>query len=129
MSDSGQEHPTNGDDGLFVSPAGFQSAVSFFAFRKLVGLDNSVGPRDAGRFHFTAAPVVAWTATRPENQMLCGREHGHIRTDFGKDGNSCHRIIGEAGSSSNQAGLDGVRFSQTEDLHIFMRGCAIQPRH
>ena len=77
VPDSGQEHPANGDDSLFVSATSLQSAVALLAFRKLVGLDNSVcdldknglevsaSPRDAGRFHFTVALVIAGGSSLP----------------------------------------------------------------
>ena len=134
VPDSGQEHPANGDNSLFMSAAGFQFAVALLAFGILVGLDHSVGdlnknglevsggPRNAGRFHFAVALVIAGTATCPGNQMLCGRKHRHIRANLGKDGNSGHRITGQAGSSPDQAEQSGIRFSQTKDLlfNIFL---------
>ena len=117
-----------------MSASGLQPAVACFAFGILVGLDHSVGnlnenglevrsgPGNAGRFHFTAALVIAGAAACPGNQMLCGRTHRHIRADLGKDSNSGHQITGQAGSSPDQAELGGVRLSQAKDFlfNIFL---------
>ena len=103
---SGQEHPADSDDGLFVTTTSLEPAIAFLAFRVFVGLDDSVcdlnedgleiraSPGDAGRFHFAVALVIARAAARPGNQMLSGRKHRHIRTDLRKNRNCGHGITG-----------------------------------
>ena len=124
VPDSGQEHSADGDDGLLVAAASLQAAVAFLELRVLVRVDDSVGnlneerleegagTRDAGGFDLKAALVVAWTASGPGSEMLGGGEYGHLGADLRDDGNSGHRISGEAGNGPKQAELVRIRFRQ-----------------
>ena len=50
VPDSGQEHTANSNNGLFVSAASLDSALSFFAFRIFVRLNHSIGDLNQERF-------------------------------------------------------------------------------
>ncbi len=43
VPDSGQEHPANGDDGLLVSPAGFDAAIPLAELCVFLGLHEGIG--------------------------------------------------------------------------------------
>ena len=55
VPDSGQEHPTHGDDCFLVPAAGLDSAVALFAFGVLVRFDNGICHLNQQRFQIAAS--------------------------------------------------------------------------
>lgn len=104
IPDIGQEHPANGDNGLFVAPVSLDSAIVFFAFRVFIGFDNRIsnlhkerfqvgpGARNAGRLHFPCTLIVAGATPSPGNQIFSRREHGHIDANFREDCDGGHWV-------------------------------------
>ena len=111
VPDSGQEHTADGNDGFLVTTTSLEPAIALFAFSVLVGFDDSIrhlnqerfevspGTRDAGKFAFAAALVVARTATRPRTEIFRRRKHGHIHADFSNDCDSSHWVVGKTGAA------------------------------
>ena len=55
IPDIGQEHPANGDNGLFVAPVSLDSAIVFFAFRVFIGFDNCICDLDKQKIQIGAS--------------------------------------------------------------------------
>jgi len=94
--------------------ASLDTTITHAEFRVILGFNNSIGDLnekkfktgtslgDTKRFYFVAALVVARAVTRPRNEILNRREHGHIDADFSDNGNGGHRILVEARNGVNQ---------------------------
>lgn len=114
VPNSGQEHAADGDDGFLVTTVSFDAAVANAEFRVILGFNDSVGDLnkkrfqvgarfgDAGRLDSFIALVVSGAATRPRDEILGRREHGHINADFRDDGDSRHGIVVESRDGVNQ---------------------------
>ena len=86
-----KEHPGNGDDGLFMSPAFLECKIAITDFRKFLGanriegalnkkwLDVSTGPADSCGFLLPGTLIVLRRKPSPGAEMLRGGEHGHIQ--------------------------------------------------
>lgn len=93
-----------------------------FGFNDSVGnLDKNrlqVGTRlgDAGGLDGFIALVISGAATRPIDEILGRREHGHINADFGDDGDSGQGILIEARDGVNQVEGGCERGDETVDF-------------
>ena len=98
--DDRQQHPCNGNDSFFVTPALFQVFVASADFRIALLTDRaqralneqrfdvSPGSAHSGGFLLSGTFVVLRRKTGPRAKMLGGREHGHIHSDFRDDTDS-----------------------------------------
>ena len=113
VPDSGQEHAANGDDGFLVTPASLDAAVTNAELGVIFRPNHSIGNLDknrleissrfgdTGRLDVFSALVISGAATRPGDEILDRREHGHVSADFGEDGDSRHGIGIEARDGAN----------------------------
>ena len=79
---SREQHPGNGDNGLFMSPALLECKIAIADFRKFLGanriegalnkkwLDVSPSPADSGGFHLPGALIVLRRKPSPRAEVL-----------------------------------------------------------
>ena len=82
VPDSGQEHHTDSDECLFMTPVGFDPVIPLFKFWVLFGFDQDISDLDKKRFqitsgagnppglYFLVALVITGTAASPGDKMF-----------------------------------------------------------
>lgn len=96
-----------------MTPASLDAAVTDTELGVILGLDHSIGDLDKDRLQVStrlgdtggldvfSAFVISGTATRPGDEILDCREHGHISADLGEDSDGCHGVGVEAREGAN----------------------------
>lgn len=111
-----------------MSPVGFDPVIHLLKFRMLFELDEGIGNLDqmgfqirtgAGNvsgFDFAIALIIARAAASPGDKMFRRREHGHVRTNLGENGNGGHRVPAQPWQDIKQVQDSGKAFCDGEDF-------------
>jgi len=115
-ADGSQQHSSNSNDGFLVTPALFQSIVTFDNFRGLLlafnsrkrtlnkqGVNVNTCAADTSGFLLSGALVILRYKPRPRAEMLGSRKHRHVNTDFSDNGD--RRISSKSWNGKNEVSL------------------------